>query len=112
MPFEAPHSPIDPSQFESSILNLAINARDAMPEGGRLTIETQLAYLDHEYAEKHPEVVPGNHVLVAVSDNSSPRSVGATDTASQRFVMRPCGTLNFGTVNCPTADALGSRNDA
>ncbi len=62
---------IDPSQFESSILNLAINARDAMPNGGRLTIETQLAYLDHEYAEKHPEVAPGHHVLVAVSDNGS-----------------------------------------
>jgi PAS domain S-box-containing protein len=60
---------IDPSQLESAILNLAINARDAMPEGGRLTIETQLAYLDHEYAEKHPEVSAGHHVLVAVSDS-------------------------------------------
>ena len=67
----SPRVLIDPSQFESSILNLAINARDAMPEGGRLTIETQLAYLDHEYADKHPEVAPGHHVLVAVSDNGS-----------------------------------------
>ena len=58
---------IDPSQFKSSS-NLAINARDAMPNGGLLTIETQLVYLDQEYAEKHPEVVPGHHVMVAISD--------------------------------------------
>ena len=64
----APKVLIDPSQFESSILNLAINARDAMPNGGLLTIETQLVYLDQEYAEKHPEVVPGHHVMVAISD--------------------------------------------
>ncbi|MGB8316366.1 MAG: PAS domain S-box protein [Aestuariivirga sp.] len=67
----APKVLIDPSQFESSILNLAINARDAMPNGGLLTIETQLVYLDHEYAEKHPEVVPGHHVMVAISDTGT-----------------------------------------
>ena len=67
----SPKVVIDPSQFESSILNLAINARDAMPNGGLLTIETQMVYLDQEYADKHPEVVPGHHVLVAVSDNGS-----------------------------------------
>jgi signal transduction histidine kinase len=64
----SPKVVIDPSQFESSILNLAINARDAMPSGGLLTIETQLVHLDREYADKHPEVVPGDHVLVAISD--------------------------------------------
>lgn len=64
----APKVLIDPSQFESSILNLAINARDAMPNGGLLTIETQLVYLDQEYAEKHPEVAQGHHVMVAISD--------------------------------------------
>jgi PAS domain S-box-containing protein len=66
-----PRSLIDPSQLESAILNLAINARDAMPEGGKLTIETQSAYLDRFYAEKNPEVVPGHYVLVAVSDSGT-----------------------------------------
>jgi PAS domain S-box-containing protein len=66
-----PHSLIDPSQLESAILNLAINARDAMPNGGRITIETQSAYLDRFYAEKNPEVVPGHYVMVAVSDTGA-----------------------------------------
>ncbi|MDE2385210.1 MAG: PAS domain S-box protein [Alphaproteobacteria bacterium] len=63
-----PHVMIDPSQLESAILNLAINARDAMDNGGMVTIETQPAYLDQFYAEKHPEVVPGHYVMVAVTD--------------------------------------------
>jgi PAS domain S-box-containing protein len=66
-----PRSLIDPSQLESAILNLSINARDAMPDGGKLTIETQAAYLDRYYAEKNPEVVPGHYVLVAVSDSGT-----------------------------------------
>jgi PAS domain S-box-containing protein len=66
-----PRSLIDPSQLESAILNLAINARDAMPDGGKLTVETQSAYLDRYYAEKNPEVVPGHYVLVAVSDSGT-----------------------------------------
>jgi PAS domain S-box-containing protein len=66
-----PRSLIDPSQLESAILNLAINARDAMPNGGKLTVETQAAYLDRFYAEKNPEVVPGHYVLVAVSDSGT-----------------------------------------
>ncbi len=66
-----PHSLIDPSQLESAILNLSINARDAMPDAGRLTIETQAAYLDRFYAEKNPEVVPGHYVMIAVSDSGT-----------------------------------------
>lgn len=81
----SPRVLIDPSQFESSILNLAINARDAMPNGGLLTIETQLAYLDHEYAEKHPEVAPGHHVLVAVSDNGTGMSPELLEKAFHPF---------------------------
>ena len=59
---------VDPAQLESALLNLAINARDAMPAGGRLTIETANTRLDSDYARLHAEVIPGQYVLVAVSD--------------------------------------------
>ncbi len=59
---------VDPAQLEHAIINLAINAKDAMPEGGRLIIETQNVFLDENYAKNHPEVVPGRYVLIAVSD--------------------------------------------
>jgi PAS domain S-box-containing protein len=80
-----PKAVIDPSQLESAILNLAINARDAMPNGGRLTLETQPAYLDEAYASKYPEVTPGQYVMVAVSDTGSGISPELLEKVFQPF---------------------------
>jgi len=61
----------DPSQFESALVNLALNARDAMEQSGRLTIETSNTQLDEDYARANPEVVTGEYALLSVSDTGS-----------------------------------------
>jgi PAS domain S-box-containing protein len=62
---------VDPTQLESALTNLAVNARDAMPGGGRLTIGTRKASIDQEYAEAHTDVSPGDFVVLEVSDTGT-----------------------------------------
>ncbi len=76
---------VDASELESALLNLALNARDAMPEGGKLTIETSNAYLDDEYCRHHEGIAPGQYVLVAITDSGAGMSAETIDRAFEPF---------------------------
>jgi signal transduction histidine kinase len=71
---------VDPTQLEQVLINLVANARDAMPSGGQLTIEVGAVELDEGYATSHPEVVPGPHVMIAISDTGA----GMADEVRER----------------------------
>jgi two-component system cell cycle sensor histidine kinase/response regulator CckA len=74
----------DPGQIEQIIMNLAVNARDAMPDGGKLTIETSNIELDETYAAQHPSTRPGPHAMIAVTDNGC-----GMDAITQAHMFEP-----------------------
>ena len=82
----------DPHQLENAILNLAVNARDAMPEGGKLTIETGNAWLDEAYAASREEVRAGQYVMISVSDTGSGMSPEVVAKVFEPFfTTKPAG---------------------
>jgi len=76
---------VDPAQLESALLNLCLNARDAMPQGGRLTLETRNVELDDEYAARQVEVTPGEYVNVAISDTGTGMAPEILERAFEPF---------------------------
>jgi PAS domain S-box-containing protein len=75
----------DPHQLENAILNLAVNARDAMPDGGKLTIETANTHIDRDYAAQNPGAMPGQYVAICVSDIGTGMNADALSRAFEPF---------------------------
>ena len=75
----------DRSQLESALLNLALNAQDAMPAGGRLTLSTELTSLDDHYRSFHPEIEPGKYAMIAVTDDGEGMTPEVVERAFEPF---------------------------
>jgi two-component system, NtrC family, sensor kinase len=82
----------DQGQLEAALLNLAVNARDAMPDGGKLTLETSNTYIDDAYCRAYPDIKPGQYALVAVTDSGTGMSGEVRDNAFEPFfTTKPSG---------------------
>jgi len=82
----------DPNELEAAILNLAVNARDAMPDGGRLTIETSNAHLDEVHVSAHSEVLPGQYIAISVTDTGTGMDARTIAQAFEPFfTTKPVG---------------------
>ena len=79
-------SHVDPSQLANSVLNMAINSRDAMPNGGKLLLETRNVELDSDYAEANPGVAAGRYVVIAVRDSGRGMPRGVQEKAFRPFL--------------------------
>ncbi len=76
---------VDSAQLTTALINLALNARDAMPEGGKLTLETANIFLDEDYAKNETEVQPGPYVMIAVSDTGGGIPTAIVDKVFEPF---------------------------
>ena len=82
----------DQGQLETALLNLAVNARDAMPSGGKLTLETSNTYIDDAYCRAHADVRPGQYALIAVTDSGTGMTREALENAFEPFfTTKPAG---------------------